>query len=279
MVALPHLGLLDDVRHVFSLDADGCFESFAALFCPLCTRTAIETSIIQGVTGHCFATLATGRFSVGNRQRVESWGLPDAGILSRQFRESGKPLEGWFLAPFRLIPSFDGRIAAGKMAGMACWIGSLLAMHACLRRLARLDGPVALTISGIAVAAPVYEVLGDVSLAMYPACMLLFWCGWLLFAAAINCRGSVAIACRVAAVALLFLSFNVNSLLVMRSNNRKALSSGKLGCKPLLTVTVLPATGRLRRQSPLRMLSTTGNDVPSAKSSCAQSAGKALKAW
>jgi len=216
VVALPHLGLLDDVRHVFSLDADGCFESFAALFCPLCTRTAIETSIIQGVTGHCFATLATGRFSVGNRQRVESWGLPDAGILSRQFRESGKPLEGWFLAPFRLIPSFDGRIAAGKMAGMACWIGSLLAMHACLRRLARLDGPVALTISGIAVAAPVYEVLGDVSLAMYPACMLLFWCGWLLFAAALNCRGSVAIACRVAAVALLFLSFNVNSLLVMR---------------------------------------------------------------
>ena len=101
------------------------------------------------------------------------------------------------------------------MAGMACWIGSFLAMHACLRRLARLDGPVALTISGLAVAAPVYEVLGDVSLAMYPACMLLFWCGWLLFAAALNCRGSAAIACRVAAVALLFLSFNVNSLLVM----------------------------------------------------------------
>ena len=142
-------------------------------------------------------------------------GLPDAGILARQFRESGKPLEGWFLAPFRLIPSFEGRIAAGKLAGVACWIGSFLAMHACLRRLARLTAPVALAISALAVTAPVYEVLGDVSLAMYPACMLLFWCGWLLFAEAVERRGTAAIACRVAAAALLFLSFNVNSLLVM----------------------------------------------------------------
>lgn len=142
-------------------------------------------------------------------------GLSDAGILARQFRESGKPLEGWFLAPFRLIASADGRIAAAKLAGVACWIGSFLAMHACLRRLARLEAPVALAISALAVAAPVYEVLGDVSLAMYPACMLLFWCGWLLFAAAIDRRGTPALVCRIAAAALLFLSFNVNSLLVM----------------------------------------------------------------
>jgi hypothetical protein len=142
-------------------------------------------------------------------------GLPDAGILARQFRESGKPLEGWFLVPFRLIAAPEGRIAAGKLAGVACWIGSFLAMHACLRRLARLEAPVALAITALAVAAPVYEVLGDVSLAMYPACMLLFWCGWLLFAMAIDRRGGAAVACRVAAAALLFLSFNVNSLLVM----------------------------------------------------------------
>jgi hypothetical protein len=142
-------------------------------------------------------------------------GLPDAGILARQFRESGKPLEGWFLAPFRLIGSSDGRIAAAKLAGVACWIGSFLAMHACLRRLARLAAPVALAISALAVAAPVYEVLGDVSLVMYPACMLLFWCGWLMFAEAVERRGGAASVCRVAAAALLFLSFNVNSLLVM----------------------------------------------------------------
>jgi hypothetical protein len=142
-------------------------------------------------------------------------GLPDAGILARQFADSGKPLEGWFLAPFRLLPSFDGRIAAGKMAGVACWIASFVAMHVCLRRLARLSSPVALAISCLAVAAPVYEVLGDVSLAMYPACMLLFWCGWLLIAWSLDLRGPAAIACRVAAAALLFLSFNVNSLLVM----------------------------------------------------------------
>ena len=142
-------------------------------------------------------------------------GLPDAGILARQFRESGKPLEGWFLAPFRLIGSPDGRIAAAKLAGVACWIGSFLAMHACLRRLARLAAPVALAISALAVAAPVYEVLGDVSLVMYPACMLLFWCGWLMFAEAVERRGGAASVCRVAAAALLFLSFNVNSLLVM----------------------------------------------------------------
>ena len=142
-------------------------------------------------------------------------GMPEAGILARQFRESGKPLEGWFFLPLRLIASFDGRIAAAKQAGVACWIGSFLAVHACLRRLAGLEVPVALAIVGLAVAAPVYEVLGEVSLVMYPACMLLFWGGWLFFAAAREGRGTASRAGRVAAAAMLFLSFNVNSLLVM----------------------------------------------------------------
>ncbi len=31
MVAVPHLGLLDYVRHVSSLDADGSFKSFVDL--------------------------------------------------------------------------------------------------------------------------------------------------------------------------------------------------------------------------------------------------------
>ena len=142
-------------------------------------------------------------------------GLADAGILARQFRESGKPMEGWFLAPFRLLPSFEARVAAGKIAGVTCWVGSFVAMHACLRRLARLEPAVATVIACLAAAAPVYEVLGDVSLAMYPACLLLFWCGWLLVAASLDRRGVTAIACRVAALAVLFVSFNVNSLLVM----------------------------------------------------------------
>lgn len=142
-------------------------------------------------------------------------GLPDAGILTRQFAEAGKPLEGWFLAPFRLLPSFESRIVAAKLAGVACWIGSFVAMHACLRRLARLEAPAALAIAALATAAPVYEVLGDVSLAMYPAGVLMFWGGWWLVAAGLDRRGPAAVGCRLAALALLFLSFNVNSLLVM----------------------------------------------------------------
>ena len=142
-------------------------------------------------------------------------GLPDAGILARQFADSGKPLEGWFLAPFRLIASPEGRVATAKLAGVACWVASFVAMHACLRRLARLTPPVAAAIACLAATAPVYEVLGDVSLAMYPACVLLFWCGWWLVAESLDRRGPSALACRVAALALLFLSFNVNSLLVM----------------------------------------------------------------
>jgi hypothetical protein len=142
-------------------------------------------------------------------------GIPDAGILARQFTDSGKPLEGWFLAPFRLLPSFESRVAAGKIVGVACWIASFVAMHGCLRRLARLESPVAAAIAGLAATAPVYEVLGDVSLAMYPACVLLFWCGWWLVAKALDRRGPGAVACRFGALVLLFLSFNVNSLLVI----------------------------------------------------------------
>lgn len=142
-------------------------------------------------------------------------GLPDAAILARQFADSGKPLEGWFLAPFRLLASFDSRIVAAKIAGVACWVASFVAMHGGLRRLARLEPPVATAIACLAAAAPVYEVLGDVSLAMYPACVLLFWCGWWLVAESLDRRGAAAVTCRLAALCLLFLAFNVNSLLVM----------------------------------------------------------------
>jgi len=142
-------------------------------------------------------------------------GLPDAGILTRQFTESGKPLEGWFLAPFRLLGSFETRVVAAKVLGVACWIGSFVALHGCLRRLARLEPAVATAIACLAATAPVYEVLGDVSLAMYPACALLFWCGWWLVAESLERRGSAALACRITALVLLFVSFNVNSLLVM----------------------------------------------------------------
>ncbi len=159
-------------------------------------------------------------------------GLPDAGILARQFQESGKPMEGWFLAPFRLLASFEARVAAGKVVGVACWIGSFLAMHACLRRLARLDGRVATAIACLAAAAPVYEVLGDVSLAMYPACVLLFWCGWLLVAWSLDLRGPAALACRLTALALLFISFNVNSLLVMHYAVAATFAALRLGHLP-----------------------------------------------
>jgi len=142
-------------------------------------------------------------------------GLPDAGILTRQLTEAGKPMEGWFLAPLRLLGSFESRVIAAKAAGVACWVGSFLAMHVCLRRLARLPLAVATAIACLAAVAPVYEVLGDVSLVMYPAGVLLFWIGWVLVADSLDRRGTAALFVRAAALALLFVSFNVNSLLVM----------------------------------------------------------------
>lgn len=135
-------------------------------------------------------------------------------ILDRQLSESGKPLEKIFLAPFRPFSSFDSRVGAAKVASVTAWLVSFVLMAFSLRGLARLSPSVVVAVTTLAAAAPFYEVLGDTSLWMHVACVLLFWLAWALVTAAVECRGARHLALRCASLTAFFLSFTLNSLLV-----------------------------------------------------------------
>lgn len=141
-------------------------------------------------------------------------GTADSEVLNRQLIESGKPLERFFLAPFRLISSFDGRVAASKVCSVAAWITSFVIVCWCLKAIARVPPSIAMAISSLAAAAPFYDVLGDLSLWMHVSCVLLFWLGWALVAVARGHDGLRHIVIRSIALATFFVSFNLNSLLV-----------------------------------------------------------------
>jgi hypothetical protein len=141
-------------------------------------------------------------------------GAADAGVLDRQLIESGKPLEKIFLSPFRLISSFDGRVSASKVLSVAAWIASFAAAWWCLKAVAGVPPPIATAISALAAASPFYDVLGDLSLWMHVSCVLLFWLAWAAMALGRDLRGLRYIVIRSIALAIFFVSFNLNSLLV-----------------------------------------------------------------
>lgn len=141
-------------------------------------------------------------------------GAADSGVLDRQLIESGKPLEKFFLAPFRLIPSFDGRVSVSKVFSAAAWIASFAAIWWCLKTVERVPLSIATAISALAAAAPFYDVLGDLSLWMHVSCVLLFWLAWAALVVARDLHGLMHIFIRSIALVMFFLSFNLNSLLV-----------------------------------------------------------------
>jgi len=134
-------------------------------------------------------------------------------VMSRLFHEVGRPLDMWFYLPMRWIGG-DPVIAA-KWLGTTAWIASAVCIGAVLRRLAGLPRPVATTVAVLVVSLPIFDLLGELALWMNTACVLLFWLAWLLVSRLPDVTGWRAITLRLAALGLFFISFDLNSNLVL----------------------------------------------------------------
>lgn len=134
-------------------------------------------------------------------------------VMARLFHEVGRPLDMWFYAPLRWIGGDP--VVWAKCLGVAAWIGSAVCIATVLRRLARLPECVASAVAVLAAALPVFDLLGELALWMNTACVLLFWAAWAIVSRLPGLTGWRALAARLAAIAMFFVSFDLNSNLVM----------------------------------------------------------------
>lgn len=136
-----------------------------------------------------------------------------APTMTRLFHEVGRPLDMLFYQPLRF---FGGDpVVWAKWLSVMAWVGSALCMNAVLRRTAGLPPEIATAAATIAVTLPTFDLLGELSLWMNSACVLLFWIAWTVVGILRQTSGWSYWAARLGAAALFFLSFNLNSNLVM----------------------------------------------------------------
>lgn len=134
-------------------------------------------------------------------------------VLSRLFRETGRPLDMAFYLP---LQSLQGNpVAWAKLLGTGVWIASAACMTSVVRRAAALPRDVAVAIGVLAVTSPAFDLLGELALWMNTAAVLLFWLAWLMITWLPNVTGVAHAGLRIIALATFFLSFNLNSNLVM----------------------------------------------------------------
>jgi hypothetical protein len=134
-------------------------------------------------------------------------------VLRRLLNEVGRPLDMWFYLSLRWL---GGDIVAwAKWLGAAAWIGTAVCMRTVLQRIAGLSDVVATAVAVLVVALPIFDLLGELALWMNTACVLLFWLAWVLVSRMPELVGWRSIAARAAALGLFFVSFNLNSNLVM----------------------------------------------------------------
>ena len=134
-------------------------------------------------------------------------------VMTRIFHEVGRPIDMWFYAPIRWLGGDP--VAWAKWLSTAAWIGTAVCMAAVLRRAAGLPYVVATAVAVLVVALPIFDLLGELALWMNTACVLVFWLAWVLVSRLPELVGWRAIAARLAALCLFFISFDLNSNLVM----------------------------------------------------------------
>jgi hypothetical protein len=136
-----------------------------------------------------------------------------APTMTRLFHEVGRPLDMMFYLPMRL---FGGNpVAWAKWSGMIIWIASGLCVAFVLQRGGRLSLSTAAAIAMLSVTLPVFDLLGELSLWMNAACVFLFWLAWVLLVGLTSTRSWLRYPIRLGAIVLFFVSFNLNSNLVM----------------------------------------------------------------
>lgn len=134
-------------------------------------------------------------------------------VMTRLFHEVGRPIDMAFYAPLRWLGGDP--IIWAKWLSTAAWIGTAVCMRTMLQRIAGLSDVVATAVAVLVVALPIFDLLGELALWMNTACVLLFWLAWVLVSRMPELVGWRSIAVRAAALGLFFVSFNLNSNLVM----------------------------------------------------------------
>lgn len=136
-----------------------------------------------------------------------------APTMTRLFREVGRPMDMAFYLPMRL---FGGDpLVWAKWLGMIAWIASGPCIAFVLRRGGGLAPSTATAIAILSVTLPVFDLLGELALWMNTACVFLFWGAWALVVGLASTNSWLRYPIRLGAIVLFFVSFNLNSNLVM----------------------------------------------------------------
>lgn len=135
--------------------------------------------------------------------------------LKRLLHEVGRPADYLFYLPFGMAEAFATKVFMAKAAGVAVWISASLAVFYCMVKTARLPLGVAFALASLTVTSTAFPLLGEMSLFMNSTCVMLFWVAWALATWSDELAGPGRTLGTCASCALLFLSFNLNSNLVL----------------------------------------------------------------
>ncbi len=130
--------------------------------------------------------------------------------MKRLFSEIGRPLDYYFLLPFTVL---TGAVAP-KIASLVAWILIPIPLMIVLREGAKFPAGLAFAVALVSAVLPVFDVLGEIALFMNVFALLVFWSGMAVLVYLPRKRGVRGFAGRIAAILLLLVAFNLNSLLV-----------------------------------------------------------------
>lgn len=130
--------------------------------------------------------------------------------MKRLFSEIGRPLDYYFLMPFTV---FTGAVAP-KITSLVAWILIPIPLMIALREGGKFPAGLAFAVALVSAVLPVFDVLGEIALFMNVFALLVFWCGMAVLVHLPRKRGVCGFVWRIAAILLLLLAFNLNSLLV-----------------------------------------------------------------
>jgi len=136
-----------------------------------------------------------------------------APTMRRLFHEVGRPLDMIFYLPMFFWGGDP--IVLAKCLGLVAWVASGLCIKFVLQYGGGLTPQIATAVATLSVTLPVFDLLGELSLWMNTACVFLFWAGWVLVTSLTLARGWLHYPVRLSAIAVFFVSFNLNSNLVM----------------------------------------------------------------
>jgi hypothetical protein len=169
--------------------------------------------VIAGVAAHGLLPFTDYLLWDGWWYAADLVGGDGAPTMTRLFREVGRPLDMAFYLPMRLFGSDP--VAWAKWLGMVAWIAAGPCIAFVLQRGGRLAPWTATAIAILSVTLPVFDLLGELSLWMNTACVFLFWAAWVLLVSLRPIQPLLRYLVRLGTIVLFFVSFNLNSNLVM----------------------------------------------------------------